>query len=137
MTRELEERIARVLSVRDDPPNPATRILNISDSTGKQVNMAVEDRLPSRLTHVDPDVESRDLGVAYSETCTGIFKQALDGVAFWLVQIEVVRDCRRGIASMCPSVTGNPSRTRTASGFSAISSLSSNSQNIHLGSRVA
>ena len=48
---------------RDHAPYPASRIFNVTFSAWGQMNMAVEDGLPSGFSAIDSDVESCDSGV--------------------------------------------------------------------------
>jgi len=99
------------------------------------MNVAVEDRLPSGLAAVDSHVEPGDLGVTLPHPLASFLQKALDGIAFWLVEVEVVGDVTAGMASRWPLVTGKPSSIRKASEFSATISRPFESQKAHPGSR--
>jgi len=57
---------------RDDLPNAATRVLRIAPPAGNDVEVAVEDRLPSHLSDVGSDIEAFDRRVRRTDQISGL-----------------------------------------------------------------
>jgi hypothetical protein len=88
--------LVRILLSRHHAPDAAARVVHVSQPSRDQVNMAVEDGLPSSRAAVDPDVEAWNGTVTFASARSSIFEQALDGAALRLTQVEVVRDMPAG-----------------------------------------
>ena len=56
-------------------------MLDVADPPRNQVHVAVEDRLASGLTHIDPDVESAHFGVLVLDAVPPLVQQLSDRVA--------------------------------------------------------
>jgi hypothetical protein len=53
------------------------------------MNVTVEDRLTSRSTRVDPDVEATDSPVFLLDSGLGLFEQEIAGIEFGPAEVEI------------------------------------------------
>lgn len=91
-------------------PDAAPRILNIALPAWNQVHMAVEDRLIAHKPIIDPDIPAFDRRVVGFKNLFLRVNQQIDRVTLFLRKAEIVRDVAFRDKSVCPGVTGNPSR---------------------------